>query len=89
MKFSELSQAITKAEKDRGIERICPYCQSKKWGIGAIHKYIATFGVDQRSHLVMPCIIMTCMNCGNTLILNPYILGFDDSYFKEEIVNGQ
>ena len=86
MKFSELSRMIAEAEEKKGIERICPYCKYDKWGVDYAHKYIASFGVGGRSHKFIPCLIMVCEKCGNTLILNPDVLGLDMAkYMTEEV----
>jgi len=57
--------------------KVCPMCQKNNWNIG--DHFVSTVNLSDNGGIqlggsIMPLITMTCMNCGNTLFVNPLVI---------------
>jgi hypothetical protein len=68
-------------EKTKGQLGVCPICRNPQW---TLNDGIVSLIVQENVHHMviggptLPCVSMTCVNCGNTQLLNLLILGLGD-----------
>lgn len=88
--------AFTKEELERIMAALkekvpkpenCPICGNEDWNVG--DNLVAVVLQEDAKQLkltgsILPCIPVTCSNCGNTHLLNLIILGLRDLVVKEE-----
>jgi hypothetical protein len=85
----EIQRRILKVMADKGVgARPCPVCGNPEWMIGA---YVVPTVVTNPSTVSLggpsyPCVSLLCRRCGNTHLLNLYLLGFTKEQFQELIL---
>jgi hypothetical protein len=80
----ELKQQLSKKLKELGInlfERKCQLCEKSDWDIGDTIFEVREFRAGSLYVIdnVQPLIPITCLICGNTILLNAFILDILDS----------
>jgi hypothetical protein len=80
VRFEEFSSALDVALKSRGVQEGCPYCHHDDW-IVMERGGDFIFNAEQGSsfNLGIPFIILICKNCGNVRLIEPSVLGFDET----------
>lgn len=84
----QINDMIIKALEDKGGgSPACPICRTKQFAVGEFVPLptapnplgnLNPYGQQQ----VLPCVSLTCQNCGNTMLVNLLVLGFPDSVLR-------
>ena len=65
---------------ERGAPLICPLCQrANTWALAEGFIVLSVKGSIKSPHLLldMPCVALSCRNCGNTHLINLVAFGLD------------
>jgi hypothetical protein len=89
MKLSEEQkrQMLKRLDEAWGAERICPVCRHDEWAVFDTVFEVREFvggGINVGGGTVIPCIVVTCKHCSNTLFFNAIKLGLVPPPEKEK-----
>lgn len=87
MKLSEEQkrQMLKRLDEAWGAERICSVCRHDEWAVFDTVFEIREFvGGSINVGTVIPCIVVTCKHCSNTLFFNAIKLGLVPPPEKEK-----
>jgi len=87
MKLSEEQkrQMLKRLDEVLGAEQICPVCRHNEWAVYDTVFEIREFvGGGINVGTVIPCIVVTCKHCSNTLFFNAIKLGLVPPPEKEK-----
>lgn len=65
---------------NRWTSKVCPMCRKNNWEVAGMHSVMLQ---ESRRTLnlggpLLPCAVVTCRNCGNTLFVNMIVAGVYD-----------
>lgn len=74
-----------------GEKKLCTQCEVSAWGVGAAPASVPLSSNDARIIYAgghYPCIVVTCNNCGNTILVNALVAGIQALLEGKEAANG-
>ncbi|MFC1984992.1 hypothetical protein ACFLUW_01140 [Chloroflexota bacterium] len=83
MAFTKDEQKLILAALEKKVPKPenCPICGNENWNVGDSMVALVVQGNAKKLNItgpIMPCIPVTCANCGNTHLLNLIGLGLRD-----------
>ena len=81
-KYTDINQLIEHLKKHWGEDRKCPFCGNTGWSVSNVicelRQHQRTFSAKATDGTIFPVIPVTCIKCGNTVLINAIIANLFD-----------